>query len=432
MFTLQDGREHLYQWDLDRYIIVEDNTICEVHFCNRTSDCSLVVEVKDGLAPIPNILLQEARPIRAYAYCDDKYTLTEQQFTVKSRTRPDDYVYTETEVKSYEALEKRVTHLEEHPVSDEVLANSVETYLANNPVDLSDYYTKGETDTAIYNSKDSYYLDFSKVTYDEQPATAEMIECVTRWLEGKNVCAHVYLGSSFSLKGYIPATISGRAMSLGVSFTPGVIDPGLVQKQSPHNYTIITIKENSNGEIVYYASENYDLVLATTGYVDDAVAAATGVDLANYYTKDETYNREEVEAAIANSGGSCNVPLLPDGYDVDITYLTPGIYGINSNVKTLSEVYCTELNAHVALQWWVSNGMLLIRDRNVVAWGQDNADIMFYTFNMEDYENQSVTLAPSGRLDASGWTMGAVSETRVQEMITDALSGIATAEGGSY
>lgn len=107
MFKLQDGREHLYQWDLDRYIIVEDKTIDEVHYCNRTSDCSLVVEVKDGLAAIPNIILQEARPIRVYAYIDDKYTLTEEQFTVKSRTRPADYVYTETEVKRWEDLSAR-------------------------------------------------------------------------------------------------------------------------------------------------------------------------------------------------------------------------------------------------------------------------------------------------------------------------------------
>lgn len=128
MFTLQDGREHLYQWDLDRYIIVEDNTICEVHFCNRTSDCSLVVEVKDGLAPIPNILLQEARPIRAYAYCDDKYTLTEQQFTVKSRTRPDDYVYTETDVITVRDMIDRADKTLEQ--TSEVLANS-ETALAN-------------------------------------------------------------------------------------------------------------------------------------------------------------------------------------------------------------------------------------------------------------------------------------------------------------
>lgn len=104
MFKLQDGRQHLYQWDLDRYIIVDDPNICEVHFCNRTSDESLVVEVKDGLAAIPNIILQEARPIRAYAYCDDKYTLVEEQFAVKSRTRPSDYIYHETEVIRWQTI----------------------------------------------------------------------------------------------------------------------------------------------------------------------------------------------------------------------------------------------------------------------------------------------------------------------------------------
>lgn len=128
MFTLQDGRTTLYQWDLDRYVIVEDKNICEVHFCNRTSDCSLVVEVKDGLAPIPNILLQEARPIRVYAYCDDKYTLTEEQFTVKSRTRPDDYVYTETDVITVRDMVDRADKTLEQ--TSEALANS-EVALAN-------------------------------------------------------------------------------------------------------------------------------------------------------------------------------------------------------------------------------------------------------------------------------------------------------------
>lgn len=113
MFTLQDGREHLYQWDLNRYVVVNDSAICEVHFCNRTADCSLVVEVKDGLAAIPNILLQDARPIRVYAYCDDSYTLTEQQFTVKSRTKPADYVYTETEVITWKGIVERVNETTE-------------------------------------------------------------------------------------------------------------------------------------------------------------------------------------------------------------------------------------------------------------------------------------------------------------------------------
>lgn len=135
MFKLQDGREHLYQWDLDRYIIVEDPNICEVHFCNRTSDCSLVVEVKDGLAAIPNIILQEARPIRVYAYVDDKYTLTEQQFAVKSRTRPADYVYTETEVKSYEYLDAKLSEIEATGFSEETVQAAVTNHFQQHPIE---------------------------------------------------------------------------------------------------------------------------------------------------------------------------------------------------------------------------------------------------------------------------------------------------------
>lgn len=47
--------------------------------------------------------------------------------------------------------------------------------------------------------------------------------------------------------------------------------------------------------------------LATTEYVDNAIAnVPTGgnVDLSNYYTKDETYSKTEVDTLVANSGGS--------------------------------------------------------------------------------------------------------------------------------
>ena len=44
MFKLQDGRDRFYQWDSDRKLIVEDASITEVHFSNRTDDYSLVCE----------------------------------------------------------------------------------------------------------------------------------------------------------------------------------------------------------------------------------------------------------------------------------------------------------------------------------------------------------------------------------------------------
>ena len=107
LFKIADGREFFYQWDLDRKILVFDPDITEVHFCNGTSDCSLVVKVEDGAANVPNVLLQIARNIRIFAVMENR-TCAERIFMVKPRTKPADYVYTETEVKRYEDLEKLI------------------------------------------------------------------------------------------------------------------------------------------------------------------------------------------------------------------------------------------------------------------------------------------------------------------------------------
>lgn len=103
IFKIYDGRTEFYQWDLDRKIIVSDPTIDEVHFCNKTGDCALVVEVyeEDGLrlANVPNIALQSDLPIYVYGYCGGSYTKNCASFKVRTRNRPADYIYTETIVK---------------------------------------------------------------------------------------------------------------------------------------------------------------------------------------------------------------------------------------------------------------------------------------------------------------------------------------------
>jgi hypothetical protein len=107
MFKILDGRTHFFQWDFNQKLIVEDNTINEVHYCNRTDDCSLVVEVKEenGLrvADVPNILLQDYWKIRVYAFCTN-HTKVEETFDVVKRSKPADYVYTQTELKNYEDI----------------------------------------------------------------------------------------------------------------------------------------------------------------------------------------------------------------------------------------------------------------------------------------------------------------------------------------
>ena len=119
MFKIEDGRSQFYQWDLDRKLIVEDPTITEVHFCNRTDNCSLVCETyqENGitLVNVPNLLLQTDWKIHVYAYVG--YTKHDECFEVKSRTKPADYIYTETEIKRYEDFENRIKDLELNVVS---------------------------------------------------------------------------------------------------------------------------------------------------------------------------------------------------------------------------------------------------------------------------------------------------------------------------
>ena len=161
MFKIYDGRDKFYQWDLDRQLIIDDPTVTQVHFCNRTDNLSLVCEVyqQDGLnlVNVPNILLQEDWRINVYAY-DVNYTKYSETFDVEKKSKPENYVYTETEILNYETLAEKIKQI------DTDIGQSVEDYLTENPVtvDLSDYYTKQEVDAKIpeigANGKSAYEI----------------------------------------------------------------------------------------------------------------------------------------------------------------------------------------------------------------------------------------------------------------------------------
>ena len=149
MFKILDGRDELFQWDINRQIIVSDASIDAVHYSNRTDNSALVVEVKEknGLrvADIPNILLQESWDINVYGYCDGYYTKQAARIKVNPRTKPESYVYTETEVLNYNTVMEKVNTIENN------IGEAVNDYLIKNPVvvDLSNYYTKSQVDAAI-------------------------------------------------------------------------------------------------------------------------------------------------------------------------------------------------------------------------------------------------------------------------------------------
>ena len=145
-FKIYDGRTSFWQWDLEQKIVVPDGIADEVHFSNEKHDQAPVCEVYelDGvrLVNVPNIMLQDALPLTVYAYAkDDKgeRTTYADVFTVTPRAKPEDYVYTETEVKTWDALDERITKLENSGgVDPEAVKDAVEDYLAENPITETD------------------------------------------------------------------------------------------------------------------------------------------------------------------------------------------------------------------------------------------------------------------------------------------------------
>ena len=173
MFKIYDGRSQFYQWDLDRKLIVEDAAITQVHFCNRTEECSLVCEtyMEDGLniVNVPNVLLQTDWRINVYAY-DSNYTKFSKQFDVVRRSKPESYVYTETETLNYNTLLDKMTGIEEN------IAGAVQDYLEENPVevDLTGYATEEYVIQAIGEIPKPDMSDYA--TVDELEKAIETIE----------------------------------------------------------------------------------------------------------------------------------------------------------------------------------------------------------------------------------------------------------------
>lgn len=92
-----------YQWDTVLTVTVSGGAMTECHFANRKQGTAYVQAVINGVARVPDELLQVAAPIKAYGYVSDGaggQTYVEQTFDVIARNIPSDYTYTKTAQKT--------------------------------------------------------------------------------------------------------------------------------------------------------------------------------------------------------------------------------------------------------------------------------------------------------------------------------------------
>lgn len=113
MLEILNGRDKFYQWDVNQKLIVDDNIIA-VQYDNGTGDalvCGVYEYEGKRVADVPNIMLQTYWAIKCYAYCGE-CVRAEKVYEVEKRSRPDDYIYTETETLRYTTLFDMLTDLE--------------------------------------------------------------------------------------------------------------------------------------------------------------------------------------------------------------------------------------------------------------------------------------------------------------------------------
>lgn len=139
MLTLNDGRSELWQWDTGRTLTV-DAECSQVHFSNKVFGRSIDVEVVDGVAIVPDILLQTDKELNVWAFvgtAESGYTKISKKFKVNRRNKPADYVFTPPDQTSLEEIKEKLDYLESIQDPD-AIKNAVDDYLENNPIKVQE------------------------------------------------------------------------------------------------------------------------------------------------------------------------------------------------------------------------------------------------------------------------------------------------------
>lgn len=234
------------------------------------------------LVDVPNILLQDNWDIKVYGF-DSSYTKHSTVYNVVPRTRPENYVYSETEQLRWEQLEERIDQIEENGVSDEVVANAVEKYMDENDikVDLTGYATEKYVDEAI----DAIEHPTTDLTgYATEQYVQEQIEGIehpttdltgyaTEDYVGKKIAEAQLEGEEVDLSAFYTKTETNAEIKKAVdAIEHPTTDLSDYYTKSETNTAINNAKPDLSGyalktEIPSTAG------LATEKYVDDAIAA---------------------------------------------------------------------------------------------------------------------------------------------------------------
>lgn len=273
MFEILDGREYFYQWDINRQIKVNDTTITEIHFSNKTDNEALVCDVyeENGLrvANVPNILLQQEWPIKVYAFATD-YTKIEKTFKVIARTKPTDYVYTETEVATWDAFTENINATMEEFAEAEARREEGERYRDNAEAQREENFNNSITNA-------------EEATQAATQATTEA-RGAAEWAMSAGNAAQKYIDNGYTLfSNALTADKSGRIVRISdISPIQEQIDVKVVSNNPDLDLLTVGVKTRGKNLIPHKYS---DTTFTTNGITftlnEDGTVLAKGTATAN-------------------------------------------------------------------------------------------------------------------------------------------------------
>lgn len=412
MFKIQDGRENFVQWDLNRKIFVEDESITQVHFANLSNQNALVTEVKNHLADVPNVLLQDYGTILIYG-CDDNYTKYSEAYRVLRREKPDNYVYTETEVLNYNNLLGRIDNLEGN--IDKIIAD----YLRENPpqVDLNGYATKEYVDNAIAAINLSNY--FTKEEANSKFATKEEIPSTSGLATEQYVneaIAGIQIPEGAGIK-HITITDATELLSLedGLyivdnEFTVNALkgeytfSGALSVKQDWQNYTFI----DYNAYLLYNdGDQTWDY--NEYAFQENIENLQEQIDNSGFQTE------EQVQTTIGNTLSGLGYQNRSEVQTI-VTQMVPTLDIDASQVK--------HIKGNPNSGWVLERGEYTLQELANVFDNEFKVSASSLTTAQKNIVNTAINTA----LTNSGFQ----TETQVNTLISNAISAIGVAEGGTY
>lgn len=259
--TLDDGRTELWQWDTGRKIVVDDNSVSEVHYSKYSSTQAITRKVINGKAEIPNYLLQDTHDVTVYAYSgsiENGYTMAEKTFNVAKKPKPANYVETEEDKEILAKLKAEIGDL-----------TSLQTNAKDNLVAaINEAASSGGTSDFVVNAS---LDDNNSCTVDK--TYAQIQEAVQA---GKKPVAHLTQGGSTIT---MPLG-SGSDGAFIFSVIVGVMETvsGLVTISVQHSnevvyiFTYVLALNPSNGtftQVEMNKDPKKAMEIATKKYVDD-------------------------------------------------------------------------------------------------------------------------------------------------------------------